>query len=49
MPNGGAIMAMTYYGAEKVTPSYNVMGVAKAALEPQCATSPGTWDKIAFA
>ncbi len=33
MPNGGAIMAMTYYGAEKVTPSYNVMGVAKAALE----------------
>ena len=33
MPNGGSIMAMTYYGAEKVTPNYNVMGVAKAALE----------------
>ncbi len=33
MPNGGSIMAMTYYGAEKVTPGYNVMGVAKAALE----------------
>ncbi len=33
MPNGGAMMAMTYYGAEKVTPNYNVMGVAKAALE----------------
>ena len=33
MPDGGAIIAMTYYGAEKVTPNYNVMGVAKAALE----------------
>ena len=33
MPNGGSIMAMTYFGAEKVTPNYNVMGVAKAALE----------------
>lgn len=33
MPKGGSIMAMTYYGAEKVTPGYNVMGVAKAALE----------------
>ncbi|MEZ4661919.1 MAG: enoyl-ACP reductase [Caldilineaceae bacterium] len=33
MPNGGSMMAMTYYGAEKVTPNYNVMGVAKAALE----------------
>lgn len=33
MPNGGSMLAMTYYGAEKVTPNYNVMGVAKAALE----------------
>ena len=33
MTNGGSIIAMTYYGAEKVTPGYNVMGVAKAALE----------------
>ena len=33
MQNGGSIMAMTYYGAEKVTPGYNVMGVAKAALD----------------
>ena len=33
MPDGGSIVAMTYYGAEKVTPGYNVMGVAKAALE----------------
>lgn len=31
--NGGSIVAMTYYGAEKVMPSYNVMGVAKATLE----------------
>ena len=30
---GGSIIAMTYYGAEKVLPNYNVMGVAKAALE----------------
>ena len=30
---GGAMLAMTYYGAEKVAPHYNVMGVAKAALE----------------
>lgn len=33
MTNGGSIVAMTYYGAEKVLPNYNVMGVAKAALE----------------
>jgi enoyl-[acyl-carrier protein] reductase I len=31
--DGGSIIAMTYYGAEKVVPHYNVMGVAKAALE----------------
>jgi enoyl-[acyl-carrier protein] reductase I len=33
MTAGGSIMALTYYGAEKVFPNYNVMGVAKAALE----------------
>jgi enoyl-[acyl-carrier protein] reductase I len=33
MPDGGSIMSMTYYGSEKVMPHYNVMGVAKAALE----------------
>ena len=33
MPNGGAMVTLTYYGAEKVMPHYNVMGVAKAALE----------------
>jgi enoyl-[acyl-carrier protein] reductase I len=33
MPDGGSIVAMSYYGSEKVIPGYNVMGVAKAALE----------------
>jgi enoyl-[acyl-carrier protein] reductase I len=33
MPNGGSLVTLTYYGSEKVTPHYNVMGVAKAALE----------------
>jgi enoyl-[acyl-carrier protein] reductase I len=33
MTNGGGIVTLTYYGAEKVVPKYNVMGVAKAALE----------------
>ncbi len=31
--NGGSILTLTYYGAERVLPNYNVMGVAKAALE----------------
>jgi enoyl-[acyl-carrier protein] reductase I len=33
MPNGGSLVTLTYYGSEKVMPHYNVMGVAKAALE----------------
>jgi enoyl-[acyl-carrier protein] reductase I len=33
MTNGGSIVAMSYYGSEKVVPHYNVMGVAKASLE----------------
>ncbi|MBS0242544.1 MAG: enoyl-ACP reductase FabI [Proteobacteria bacterium] len=33
MTSGGSILTLTYYGAEKVMPHYNVMGVAKAALE----------------
>ena len=33
MTNGGSILTLTYYGAEKVMPHYNVMGVAKSALE----------------
>ena len=33
MTNGGSLLTLTYYGAEKWMPHYNVMGVAKAALE----------------
>ncbi|MCJ8139825.1 enoyl-ACP reductase FabI [Falsirhodobacter halotolerans] len=33
MPDGGSLLTLTYYGAEKVMPHYNVMGVAKSALE----------------
>ena len=33
MPDGGSLLTLTYYGAEKVMPHYNVMGIAKAALE----------------
>ena len=33
MPEGGSIATMTYYGSQKAVPGYNVMGVAKAALE----------------
>ena len=33
MPNGGAMVTLTYLGSERVVPNYNVMGVAKAALE----------------
>ncbi|RYE57962.1 MAG: enoyl-[acyl-carrier-protein] reductase FabI [Rhizobiaceae bacterium] len=33
MPSGGSVLTLSYYGAEKVVPHYNVMGVAKAALE----------------
>ena len=41
--NGGAsVMAMSYYGAEKVVPGYNVMGVAKAALE--CSARYLAWE-----
>jgi len=33
MPDGGSVLTLTYYGAEKVVPHYNVMGAAKSALE----------------
>jgi len=33
MPEGGSLLTLTYYGSEKYVPNYNVMGVAKAALE----------------
>jgi len=39
---GGSIMAMSYYGGEKVVPGYNVMGVAKAALE--CTARYMAWE-----
>ena len=39
MTDGGSIVAMSYYGAEKVVPHYNVMGVAKASLGSQHALS----------
>ena len=42
MTEGGSIVSMTYYGAEKVVPNYNVMGVAKAALE--ASTRYLAWD-----
>ena len=41
MPTGGSILTLTYYGAEKVMPHYNVMGVAKAALEAIAPLSRG--------
>jgi enoyl-[acyl-carrier protein] reductase I len=43
MTHGGGIVTMTYYGAEKVVPKYNVMGVAKAALEA-CAILQMIWE-----
>ena len=33
MPNGGTLLTLTYDGSQRITPNYNVMGVAKAALE----------------
>ena len=33
MPDGGSLLTLGYFGAERVMPHYNVMGVAKAALE----------------
>lgn len=36
MPEGGTLMAMSYHGAQKVVPNYNVMGPVKAALEASC-------------
>lgn len=33
MPNGGSLLTLTYYGSEKVVPHYNVMGLAKSALD----------------
>ena len=48
MTNGGSIVAMTYYGAEKVVPHYNVMGVAKASLEASTVILPTTLARKKF-
>jgi len=40
MTSGGSILTLTYYGAERWMPHYNVMGVAKPRLEQACAISP---------
>ena len=40
MKNGGTIFTMTYYGSQMVVQNYNIMGVAKAALNAQFVTSP---------
>lgn len=42
MKNGGSMIAMSYFGAEKAVPGYNVMGVAKSALE--CAARYLAWE-----
>ena len=47
MPDGGSLLTLTYYGAERVMPHYNVMGVAKAALEAAQKQPPTTAATIA--
>ena len=49
MTDGGAMFAMSYDGANKVVPNYNVMGPVKAALEAACRYLPMNWDRAAFA
>ena len=39
MPDGGTLITLTFQGSNRVTPNYNVMGVAKAALESADALS----------
>jgi NADP-dependent 3-hydroxy acid dehydrogenase YdfG len=43
MQNGGSIVTLSYIGGKKVIPNYNVMGVAKAALE--WSADGGRWDE----
>ena len=45
----GAIVALTYLGAIRAIPNYNVMGMAKASLRPVCASPPPVWAKKASA
>ena len=49
MKNGGTMFTMTYYGSQMVVKNYNIMGVAKAALEAPCATSRPNSARRAFA
>ena len=49
MTNGGAMVTLTFSGAERVVPNYNVMGVAKAALEASINIWPLIWDRKTFA
>jgi len=48
MTEGGTILTLTYQGSNRVTPYYNVMGVAKAALESTFGISPMTLDRTGF-
>ena len=48
MRHGGSLLTMTYYGAEQVMPHYNVMGIAKAALEASACAIPQAMD-LSFA
>ena len=49
MRKGGTLFTMTYYGSQMVVENYNVMGVAKAALEPPSATLQPSWVRRASA
>ena len=45
---GGSILTLTYLGSIRVVENYNVMGVAKAALEATCGTWQATWDRLTY-
>ncbi len=49
MTNGGSMITLTYYGAERVMPNYNVMGVARRHWRPACATLPSIWARATSA
>ena len=49
MKNGGTLFTMSYYGSQMVVKNYNIMGVAKAALDARCATWPRSSARRAFA
>ncbi len=49
MKDGGTLFTLSYHGASKVVPNYNVMGPVKAALGPARATSPTSSVRVTFA